>query len=82
MVERIKTLGYADHLQTQYEIDPLIMTGEDYIQAVADKKYLGDMERSAHNLLNNFRTGVLGAIPLEIPPDYDARNAEVADAPQ
>jgi ribosome biogenesis GTPase A len=68
MIEIIKELGYSSHLQAKYDLDPLIMTGEDYIQAVADQKYLGDMERSAHNLLNNFRTGNLGAIGLENPP--------------
>ncbi len=68
MVELMKELSYGKNLQTQYDIDPHAMSGEDYIQAVADKKYLGDMERSAHNLLNNFRTGLLGTISLEMPP--------------
>lgn len=69
MVELIRELGYGQNLQAKYDIDPHSMSGEDYIQAVADKQYLGDMERSAHNLLNNFRTGLLGTIPLEMPPD-------------
>jgi ribosome biogenesis GTPase A len=68
MVELIKDLGYGQNLISKYDIDPLIMTGEDYIRAIADKQYLGDMERSAHNLLNNFRTGGLGAINLDVPP--------------
>jgi ribosome biogenesis GTPase A len=68
MVELIKEHGYGHHLLSKYDIDPLSLTGEDYIRAVADKQYLGDMERSAHNLLNNFRTGGLGAIALESPP--------------
>jgi ribosome biogenesis GTPase A len=69
MVELIRELGYGQNLQAQYDIDPQVMSGEDYIQAVAEKKYLGDMERSAHNLLNNFRTGLLGTISLEMPPE-------------
>jgi ribosome biogenesis GTPase A len=68
MVELIKDLGYGQNLISKYDIDPLTMTGEDYIRAIADKQYLGDMERSAHNLLNNFRTGGLGAINLDVPP--------------
>jgi ribosome biogenesis GTPase A len=68
MVELIKDLGYGQNLVSKYDIDPLTMTGEDYIRAIADKQYLGDMERSAHNLLNNFRTGGLGSINLDVPP--------------
>jgi ribosome biogenesis GTPase A len=68
MIELIKELGYAENLQAKYDVDPLPMTGEDYIRAIADKQYLGDMERSAHNLLNNFRTGGLGPIGLDMPP--------------
>jgi ribosome biogenesis GTPase A len=68
MVELIKDLGYSQNLIVKYDIDPLTMTGEDYIRAIADKQYLGDMERSAHNLLNNFRTGGLGSINLDVPP--------------
>jgi ribosome biogenesis GTPase A len=68
MVDLIKDLGYSQNLIVKYDIDPLTMTGEDYIRAIADKQYLGDMERSAHNLLNNFRTGGLGSINLDVPP--------------
>jgi ribosome biogenesis GTPase A len=68
MVDLIKDLHYGDLLQTKYGLDPYSMTGEDYIHALADRQYLGDLERSSHNLLNNFRTGLLGAIALEIPP--------------
>jgi ribosome biogenesis GTPase A len=84
MVELIRELGYGQNLQAQYDIDPHAMSGEDYIQAVADKQYLGDMERSAHNLLNNFRTGLLGTIPLEMPPDncQPPNDAVVVDAQQ
>jgi hypothetical protein len=49
------------------------MTGEDFIHAVSNDKYLGDLERGSHNILNNFRTGVLGAIPLELPPNCQYR---------
>jgi ribosome biogenesis GTPase A len=71
MIELIKDLGYAENLQSKYELDPLTMSGEDYINAVAEKQYLGDVERSAHNLLNNFRTGGLGAIGLDVPPNVE-----------
>jgi ribosome biogenesis GTPase A len=79
MVDLIKDLGYGQNLVSKYDIDPLTMTGEDYIRAIADKQYLGDMERSAHNLLNNFRTGGLGAINLDVPPVVGAVPAAIAE---
>jgi ribosome biogenesis GTPase A len=79
MVDLIKDLGYGQNLVSKYDIDPLTMTGEDYIRAIADKQYLGDMERSAHNLLNNFRTGGLGAINLDVPPVVGDVPAAIAE---
>jgi ribosome biogenesis GTPase A len=79
MVDLIKDLGYGQNLISKYDIDPLTMTGEDYIRAIADKQYLGDMERSAHNLLNNFRTGGLGAINLDVPPVVGQVPAAIAE---
>jgi ribosome biogenesis GTPase A len=79
MVDLIKDLGYGQNLIAKYDIDPLTMTGEDYIRAIADKQYLGDMERSAHNLLNNFRTGGLGAINLDVPPVVGDVPAAIAE---
>ncbi len=73
MVELIKKLGYQESLHERYAIDPLSMTGEDFIHAVSNDKYLGDLERGSHNILNNFRTGLLGAIPLELPPNCQYR---------
>lgn len=44
-------------------------TGEDYLSLWADRRLQGDKERAACQLLNDFRKGILGPIPLEIPPD-------------
>jgi ribosome biogenesis GTPase A len=44
------------------------MTGEDYLHAVAELKFKGDVERTARQILVDFRKGVLGAISLEVPP--------------
>ncbi len=54
-------------LQSRYGLAPTLMTGEDYLQALAAGRYQGDIERAARQLLNDFRTGLLGAIPLELP---------------
>jgi ribosome biogenesis GTPase A len=55
-------------LKTRYELDPTPFTGEDYLHALADYRHQGNVERTARQLLNDFRTGLLGAIALELPP--------------
>jgi len=56
-------------LQSRYGLDPLSHTGEECIQILADTRYQGDKERAAVQLLNDFRKGLMGAIPLEFPPN-------------
>ena len=55
-------------LKTRYELDPASFTAEDYLHALADYRHQGDVERTARQLLNEFRKGVLGAICLELTP--------------
>ncbi|MDF5729456.1 MAG: ribosome biogenesis GTPase YlqF [Rhizonema sp. PD38] len=54
-------------LQSRYELDPTLMTGEAYLHALAEHRYKGDVERTARQLLTDFRKGLLGTIPLELP---------------
>lgn len=55
-------------LESRYGLEATPFTGEDYLHALAEHRYQGDVERTARQLLNDFRTGQLGAIPLELPP--------------
>lgn len=55
-------------LQRRYGLALEAMTGEAFIQTLADTRYRGDKERVACLLLNDFRKGNLGAIALERPP--------------
>jgi len=55
-------------LRSRYDLDPLLMTGESYLEALAQKRYSNDQERTARQILNDFRKGLLGTIPLELPP--------------
>jgi ribosome biogenesis GTPase A len=55
-------------LKSRYELDSKQLTGEDYLVELAQLKYQGDVERTARQLLNDFRKGFLGTIPLEVPP--------------
>jgi len=55
-------------LQARYDLDPIALTGESYIETLAEQRHQGDKERTANQLLNDFRKGLLGAIALELPP--------------
>lgn len=55
-------------LKSRYELDPLSMKSEDYLHDLAHLRHKGDVERTARELLTDFRKGLLGQIPLELPP--------------
>jgi ribosome biogenesis GTPase A len=58
----------ASILKSRYHLDVQSMTGEEYIAEVANCRLKGDVERVSRQMLNDFRTGLLGHIPLELPP--------------
>jgi ribosome biogenesis GTPase A len=72
LLKELETTGAgllpASPLKSRYELDPTELTGEDYLHALANHRHKGDIERTARQMLNDFRTGFLGAIPLELPP--------------
>jgi ribosome biogenesis GTPase A len=70
LVDLLVELGFAEVLQSRYHLDPLAITGESFIQDLADKVYQGDKERVARLLLHDFRTGGMGQIPLELPQEF------------
>lgn len=72
LVELLKQLddriNSLNDLRRRYELDPLPYTGEEYLHALAQLRYQGDTERTARQLLTDFRKGQLGAHALELPP--------------
>jgi ribosome biogenesis GTPase A len=58
----------ANVLKTRYALDTGELNSEDYLPALAEFRYQGDVERAARQVLNDFRKGFLGAIALELPP--------------
>lgn len=56
-------------LESRYQLDSTSYTGETYLHALAEHRYQGDVERTARQLLTDYRKALLGNIPLEIPPD-------------
>ncbi len=55
-------------LKLRYELDPAPFSGEEYLQNLADQRHKGDIERTARQMLNDFRKGLFGSIPLDLPP--------------
>jgi ribosome biogenesis GTPase A len=53
--------------QTRYGVEFGNCTGDEYLAQVAQTKFQGDVDRTAHHILNDFRKGILGAIALEAP---------------
>ena len=68
LVDLLKHLEAEAALRSRYSLDAQPLTGESYLHALATHRHQGDVERTARQLLNDFRTGVLGAIALEHPP--------------
>ncbi|MGK7901743.1 MAG: ribosome biogenesis GTPase YlqF [Hormoscilla sp.] len=72
LVELLKQLddrvNSLDNLRRRYELDPLPYLGEEYLHALAQLRYQGNVERTARQLLTDFRKGQLGAHGLELPP--------------
>lgn len=59
-------------LRDRYDLDPGTLTGESYVSELGRDRYQGDTERAARQLLNDFRKGILGKIPLELPSEFPA----------
>ncbi len=70
LIDSMVNLDFESILLTRYHLNALEMTGEEFIENLAKKNYLGDKEKAARILLNDFRKGVMGAISLEL-PDYE-----------
>jgi len=66
-VDLLVELDLGEVLQKRYVLDPLRMTGEDYVYQLGQTKYKGDVERASCQILNDFRKGLMGAVPLELP---------------
>jgi len=68
LVDLLKQLGFTEILTTRYNLSINDGTGADYLHALAEQRHNQNTERTAQQLLNDFRKGLMGAIPLEFPP--------------
>ena len=67
-IDLLNDLQIKQALQERYSFALDDLSGESYLRSLADHAYKGDIERTARQLLNDFRKGNLGAIALELPP--------------
>jgi ribosome biogenesis GTPase A len=67
LIDLLVKLNYVEVLKSRYSLDPSSVTGEEYVFNLGLDRYQGDTERSARQLLNDFRTGLMGKISLELP---------------
>jgi ribosome biogenesis GTPase A len=67
-VDLLVELNLSDILETRYQLNPLEISGEEYIYTLGKKRFNGDTERATMQLLNDFRKGLMGNLPLEFPP--------------
>ncbi len=67
-VDLLKTLELGDKLRDRYHLDPTPLTGETFLNNLAHQRHQGDQQRTAQELLNDFRKGLLGPLALEHPP--------------
>ncbi|HAC63073.1 MAG TPA: ribosome biogenesis GTPase YlqF [Cyanothece sp. UBA12306] len=77
LVDLLVELNFEQILPSRYQIDPLEMTGEEFVHTLGYERYQGDVERAALQLLNDFRKGLMGAIPLEFPPEISKKSNQV-----
>jgi ribosome biogenesis GTPase A len=75
-VDRLKLLQaqapevmFEAPLRSRYGLDPATITGESFLEILAEQRYQGNKERTSVQILNDFRKGLLGAIALDLPPE-------------
>ncbi len=68
LIQCLQNLSLTQTLMNRYQLAPAAETAEVYLKNLASVKYNEDQERAAVQLLNDFRKGLLGPIPLELPP--------------
>ncbi len=71
LIDLLQALDLAGILGDRYHL-PLATeeNGEGYLHRLADQRYQNDTQRVAVMLLNDFRRGDLGPIPLELPDRF------------
>ncbi len=67
LIDLLVELNFENILSSRYQLEPQNITGEEYIESLGHSRFKGDTERATMQLLNDFRKGIMGQIPLELP---------------
>lgn len=67
LVDLLAMSEFQEVFTTRYHLPLEFQTGEEYLYQLAQHRHQGDVERTAMELLNDYRKGLMGAIPLESP---------------
>ncbi|QDZ40087.1 ribosome biogenesis GTPase YlqF [Euhalothece natronophila Z-M001] len=70
LVDLLSELETTEIFDQRYNIPVEGLSGESYLATLASQRHNEDQERTARELLNDFRKGLMGKLPLEYPPDY------------
>ncbi len=57
-------------LRNRYDLTIGALTGSAYLSLLAEQRHHNDRERTSREILNDFRKGFMGKIPLEFPPSF------------
>lgn len=66
ILKRLPSAG-AEVLQARYKIDVNGMSGEVFLEELAQKLFAGDINQAAHRVMHDYRKGALGWMCLESP---------------
>ena len=70
LVDLLSELETTEIFDQRYNLPVEGLSGESYLATLANQRHNEDQERTARELLNDFRKGLMGKLPLEYPPDY------------
>ena len=66
-IDLLFSLNLSAFLEDRYQVPPQEMTAESYLHQLASDRFQNDLEKTARQLLNDFRKGLIGTVPLELP---------------
>ncbi len=67
LVDLLATSEFAPALESRYGFPLDLQSGEEYLHKLAEHRHQGNVERTAMEILNDFRKGLIGQISLELP---------------
>ncbi|MGL5032944.1 MAG: ribosome biogenesis GTPase YlqF [Microcystaceae cyanobacterium] len=75
LIDLLLSLNSQHFLETRYQVKYPDLTAESYLHQLARDRYQDDLERTATQILNDFRKGLMGAISLELPTILEINNS-------